>query len=940
MSRLGLSSALLVLALAGVAAAGAAAIEWATKSTLQDHLETILETNQIALETWAASQERSVEEYASRPEVVERVAEQMRLAQTPGITSEDLRRSTSLRELRRVLRPHTEFQGYVGFVILDRDGRNIGALLDRPIGHRIQEESGFVERAWRGESVLSHPFPAEVPLPNEHGVEEEHSMTMFAAAPVVDPSGEVIAVLGFRLRPVPAFSRILMAGRFGETGETYAFDADGRMLSSSRFRRHLEEAGLAHEGRRMELRDPGVNLLEERVEVSSRREPLTRAVAAALAGGRGADVDGYRDYRGVEVVGAWAWLPEYGFGVATEADLEEAYHAVTVARRTLIALLLLLVGASVVAHYSLRRSARRGAALMDSEEKYRLLSTSSPIGVFQTDAEGVLSYVNERWAGICGAAIGVGSPWTDAVDTADRGRVIEDWDRARSAGDPLTVRCRLADAPVRWVKINLRAVDGASGHVGSLEDVTRAKRQEERLRERRMFIELLQVVATAANDAHDVDEAILVALSAVGTLTGWPLGHAHVVNDEGDLLSPTGLWHIEANDGRFDTFVERSEQTTFALGEGLPGRVLARAEPAWIADVKLDRNFPRSQADELPIRGAFGFPVLVDGEVAMVLEFFSEDEVPRAEALVEVMDHVGRLLGRVIERKRGVAKLERLHAELVETSRHAGMAEVATDVLHNVGNVLNSVNVGIHHALSLARTIDGENLSKAAQLLTDGLVDEPASDPKLGKVAQYVSGYASALSERQSEIAVELQGVIENVNHISVVVSSQQRFAKVAGLTEVFAVGDAVDQALGINRAALDHAGVRVERRHDSPIEIESDRQKALQILVNLISNATHAMKASSGARVLTIEARTSGETMSVEVTDTGAGIAEANLLRIFEHGFTTRPDGHGFGLHASVLAAVALGGTLEARSDGEGEGASFTLSLPIGGARLLKKTG
>ena len=157
--------------------------------------------------------------------------------------------------------------------------------------------------------------------------------TMFAAAPLRDNEGAVVGLLGLRIRPDQDFTRILNVARFGETGETYAFDKQGVMLSSSRFEDQLKQVGLLADQVKsrsvlsIELRDPGVDLTrDERATVRRADQPLTHMAAEAIAGRPGINVQGYRDYRGVPVVGAWTWLPNYDFGIATEVDRAEVFQ--------------------------------------------------------------------------------------------------------------------------------------------------------------------------------------------------------------------------------------------------------------------------------------------------------------------------------------------------------------------------------------------------------------------------------------------------------------------------------------------------------------------------------------------------------------------------------------------------------------------------------------
>jgi PAS domain-containing protein len=186
----------------------------------------------------------------------------------------------------------------------------------------------------------------------------------------------------------------------------------------------------------------------------------------------------------------------------------------------------------------------------------------------------------------------------------------------------------------------------------AFENITRRKWEIAAVERKASFVHLLQKVAVCANEAESSDEALQQCLDDVCRHTGWPVGHVYRVEPEGDRLTPSTLWHVDDVE-KFTTFRRITEQTTFAIGRGLPGRVLADGKPHWIIDVMRDDNFPRAQAaEDLGVQGAFGFPVMVKTEVVAVLEFFSPGSKVPDPLLLDVMEQVGIQLGRVIERER------------------------------------------------------------------------------------------------------------------------------------------------------------------------------------------------------------------------------------------------------------------------------------------------
>lgn len=288
----------------------------------------------------------------------------------------------------------------------------------------------------------------------------------------------------------------------------------------------------------------------------------------------------------------------------------------------------------------------------------------------------------------------------------------------------------------------------------------------------------------------------------------------------------------------------------------------------------------------------------------------------------------------ITERKEAEAELDALHKELVEASRRGGMAEVATSVLHNVGNVLNSVNISCSLAAERIRNSRVGSVRKTADLLEENAGDLAAFvalDPRGRKLPDFLRSLAGRLAEEQSEVLNELELLARNIDHIKQIVAMQQSYAKVAGVTETVAVTDLVEDSLRMNADSLIRHDLKVIREYEEVPPITVEKHKALQILVNLIRNAKQACDdAGRATKKMVVRVANGSGSVRVSVTDNGVGIPPENLTRIFAHGFTTKNGGHGFGLHSGALAAKQMGGSLSAHSDGEGSGATFILELPV----------
>jgi signal transduction histidine kinase len=284
--------------------------------------------------------------------------------------------------------------------------------------------------------------------------------------------------------------------------------------------------------------------------------------------------------------------------------------------------------------------------------------------------------------------------------------------------------------------------------------------------------------------------------------------------------------------------------------------------------------------------------------------------------------------------KERTRELEETHKQLLTASRQAGMAEVATSVLHNVGNVLNSVNVSVAVLSDQVQKSRSDNLGKLAAMMrdhADDLGNFITTDPKGRQLPKYITQLAEYMEHEKGAVVAELGSLRKNVDHVKDIVAMQQTYAKVSGITEVIKVTDLVEDALRMNATSLIRHDVHFFREYAEPLpEITLDRHKALQILINLIRNSRQACDAGAPEeKRLTVRVTNPGSRIRIEIVDNGIGIPPENLPRLFTHGFTTRKDGHGFGLHSSCIAAKELGGSLTAHSDGPGKGATFVLELP-----------
>lgn len=464
-----------------------------------------------------------------------------------------------------------------------------------------------------------------------------------------------------------------------------------------------------------------------------------------------------------------------------------------------------------------------------------------------------------------------------------------------------------------------------------LEAEALAERGTRELYERKQELELLHQIAESANAARSAEACLAVVLERWCRYTTWPIGRACIFAGEGsDVRACSDLWHAEAAEKNHDLRLALAA----APGAGLAGAVRSSGRSTWLEGAALAEVLPGAiGGPALPVHAAFAFPIRIGSDVVAVAEFFSPQPQPGNPAWPGLVAQIDTLVGRVFERLRARSELERAHQQLLAASRQAGMAEVATAVLHNVGNVLNSVNVSAALILEQLQQSGIPRLSQVVGLLREHRHDLRTfltEDARGRLLPDFIAAVSEQLAAEQAALAREAIGLQQNVDHIKQIVAVQQSYATVSGTEENLVMADLVEDALRMSAASLSRHAVEVVREFAPVPAVLADRHKVLQILVNLVRNARQALDARETGRRLALRIAATDGGVQVEVADNGMGIAPENLARIFNHGFTTKKDGHGFGLHSGANAAHEMGGRLTGRSDGPGYGATFTLVLPL----------
>ncbi|MEW6159425.1 MAG: ATP-binding protein [Verrucomicrobiota bacterium] len=447
-------------------------------------------------------------------------------------------------------------------------------------------------------------------------------------------------------------------------------------------------------------------------------------------------------------------------------------------------------------------------------------------------------------------------------------------------------------------------------HSNTLE--RRVAERTQALEQQTANVQLLQTVAVAANEASSVKEAIQTALDRVCAHTGWPAGHAYVVTPPENVLTSSGVWHLDPPE-RFAAFRRVRESATFPSGVGLPGRVLASGRPAWIIDVAKDIDLPRAgAAGEVGLRGGFAFPVLVGREVAAVLEFFSNQPTEPSQRLLDLMAHIGTQLGRVIERSRAEEAV-RQAKEAAEEANQA-KSQFLASMSHELRTPLNAI-----------------------------------------------IGYGEMLQEEVDDLGVrelkpDLEKIVAAARHQLSLVNDILDLSKIeAGKMSVFV--EEFDLAKLVNEVAATIQPLVVKKTNrfvlDCPPDIgamRTDQTKLRQTLFNLLSNACKftengviTLRVSRGPGIEGGAAQTPTDLSTLDprrssfhftITDTGIGMTPEQLAKLF-NAFTQadastskKYGGTGLGLALSRKFCELMGGTITVDSEA-GKGSTFTVILP-----------
>lgn len=361
-----------------IAIKGLSVIEKESRMAAGQSLRAVLLSIEEAMFQWSTNRIDDARSLASRPDIIQLSKQLLELPRT----RDALINNGGIQEkIRKILSAELGVQGYLGFFIISPDFINLGSMRNTNIGIRnliAEKRRGLLQKALDGESLIIPTLVSDVPLPTQ-GYKDLHSApTMFVATPIRDFDGSIIAVFTIRLDPISDYSRLMRMGRIGKTGETYAFDKNGFMLTESRFEDQLREMGIIKIKEKsvltVRITDPGVNLVKAgKSPLKLEERPPTLMASSAIKYGSGKNTDGYSDYRGVQVFGAWTWDTELDIGLATEMDENDALQSYYVARNVILGSLGFTSILSII--MTIYLSAGKAAAIRDLKNNQSFLES-------------------------------------------------------------------------------------------------------------------------------------------------------------------------------------------------------------------------------------------------------------------------------------------------------------------------------------------------------------------------------------------------------------------------------------------------------------------------------------------------------------------------------------------------------------------------------------
>lgn len=914
-------------------------IEKQVRSDIQENLQKVLETSHEKLENWIDHRIEDSLLVVDRPDVRRLIKELLVLPRN----KETLVNRPAQQQLREIVKPFLEKNSDLGLFVIAPDGTNVASMQDTNLGQinfLANSSHSYLQNMLKGEPQIILPMISDVSLPAMTGKPAQRKPTMFIGVPVKD-DGSIIAAFTIRIDPALDFSKLINSARTGMTGDSYVFDNNGRLLSESRFVDQLRTIGLIKEDERailnLMLLDPGGNLLEGFQTTTPRGElPLTLMAQKATAGESGYNIDGYRDYRGVPVVGFWSWHGKTHFGQAFEIDVAEAYRSYFHIRFTVIGLLsitaLLFLGFAINMLRQKRQTevinrqlAQEVVERQKSEERIRVLVDSSPDGMIIVNKVGNITWVNRQTETLFGYQSEelLGKKIELLIPT----RFAENHPKHRNAyfanpyirriGGVLELSGLCKNGNEFPVELFLRAITtgGETIAVASIRDVSERKRVEEevRLRSERLSRHNSALQKLARINFAEFETAIAATTEK-----------AAIAFD----VNRFSVWLFNKD------FSELICSDLFILKNKMheQGAVLKRTDfPNYFEAVEDARLIAADDAHNDPSTRDFTEVYLKPLGITSMLDA----GIFKHSKLVGVVcaEHVGP------QRKWEDEELTFIHsiADIVTLCIESSERHRAERELEKHKELLEEVIEERTRELSVARK--KAEAADAAKGIFLSNVSHELRTPMNGIIGNTYLLQQSGLSKKQNKYAADVQ---KNAKGLTKIIDSILDFSKfdedlLVLESEQFSLEDILSPVFEEAEINSEQKGISlIVSKKDLPLELEGDGEKLAIIFSYLLDNAIKYTD--QGEIVVQLEGEELDENtmfLHCAVIDSGIGMDKAlvdNLFQSFTQGdgsSTRKYGGLGLGLTLCKKQIEQLRGTLSVASElGQGTIVSFTVQF------------
>jgi PAS domain S-box-containing protein len=508
-------------------------IQKGLKNDTAETLHTIVDTSHQAIKSWANQKRATTLTWAEVPTIRQITRSLLDTPQTP----QALQAAPQQIVLYSWLEPVLSANNYKDFCIISRDGLTLSSSQPHKIGskHQLAQHPAFLAKILAGETTFSPAQKVRLSPSPQYNQAQQELPIIFTGAPIFDEQRNIIAILSFSISLAEDFTAILQRGRLGRSGETYAFNSGGQMISNSRFENQLHDIGLLkpeqHSALNIYLRNPGYNLLNGKKPASFNRDkPLTLMAEQAIAGYAGLNLEGYRDYRGVPVIGTWVWDKSLMLGITTEIDATEAFEEQRIILYTvygLLALSVLLLG-GLSAYFIVSRK-----NLLQSEQQFRLIVEESPFPIAITDLQGNIEHLNKRFVesfGWSSADARTQDEWLEILypDAAYRDQVRHAWESSTAVAitnhseiEPQQWKLTCKNGEVRDIEFRMTQI-GSRHLVIAMHDLTErlnSEKEKSQLRTQLLQAQKMEAIGQIAGGvAHDFNN-ILTSIRGFAELT-------------------------------------------------------------------------------------------------------------------------------------------------------------------------------------------------------------------------------------------------------------------------------------------------------------------------------------------------------------------------------------------------------------------------------------